>query len=270
MCVAVLVETALSLEDLRLMEQDNPHGAGLAWAKGDSLRYLKGTDLTAEQIFELLKSLPRPVLLHFRWATHGPRVPHLAHPFPLGVDALKRRTSGEASALMIHNGVWSAYERFIPRGIPKDAYSDTAIAAYAAGLTGEHVLDDVSWSTAVGRAAGSGRMDVTLRGTWIEREGNQFSNLKWQTPWTFQGSGTGTGYTYGWDEDGRFTVRSTRTIQDRQASEWESWLAEYDAANAASAALIEEERKRKEAERKRELDWYRARRAAEREGKKTF
>jgi hypothetical protein len=179
MCVAVLVESnPPTLEELRQMESENPHGAGLAWAQGNSIRYRKG--LTAGQVFALAQTLPRPFLLHFRWATHGPKVARLTHPFPLGYRAITSTAlRGKAPAVLIHNGVWREYEKYAPgwiKAFPEP--SDTAVAALLAEYD-EDWLDVVPWSTAVGRAAGGGRMDVTLRGSWTEHKGNLYSNLNW-------------------------------------------------------------------------------------------
>lgn len=184
MCVAAVIESnhGPKLAELRQMEDENPHGAGIAYAQGNRIRYVKG--LTADMIFKMQSSLPRPYLLHFRWATHGPKVQHLCHPFPLGMSALmSRRTSGTADAVLIHNGVWTNYERHLPVWAygRRHELSDTAVAAYVAE-SNEDILDDVSWATAVGRAAGAGRMDVTLRGsTWEVHKGDLYSNLRWQS-----------------------------------------------------------------------------------------
>lgn len=181
MCVAVLIETAKgpTEREIRLMYEDNPHGAGLAWGSGDLVRYRKG--LSVQQVIDLLPTLPRPVLLHFRWATHGGTDRVMTHPFPIGRRAItSRKLNGAARAVLIHNGVWHDYERFAPPGCNTDYWSDTAVAAWAAGEYGEDILDHVNWATAVGRAAGNGRLDITLRGTWEEWQGNQYSNLLWQ------------------------------------------------------------------------------------------
>ncbi len=249
MCVAVLIESsAPTLDELTAMEDANPHGAGLAWAHGNSLRYSKA--MTAAEIHAALPTLPRPVLLHFRWATHGGKAPHLSHPFPLGPRALTSRTlAGSAQAVLIHNGVWGAWERHLPKRLRRMQHeiSDTAVAAYVAD-TDESVLDGVSWSTAVGRAAGSGRMDVTLRGSWEEHNGNQYSNLYWKlrsarmaTPYT-------TGWDGGWDAgwDGgwdAYPVRQPARTPSHSAyddadlaevrKEWDSARACYEASKAS-------------------------------------
>ncbi len=181
MCVAVVVETREGPTPLELwrMEDSNPHGAGLAWASGNLIRYRKG--LTWKQVRDILPKIPRPALLHFRWATHGGRARHLSHPFPIGPRALTTRKLNSASkAVLIHNGVWTGYEHFAPEGLDLEKWSDTAVAAYAAGIFGEEILDHVDWSTAVGRNSGLNRMDVSLRGHWTEYNGNQYSNLSWK------------------------------------------------------------------------------------------
>lgn len=179
MCVAIVVEhkDGIPARYLHMMEVENPHGAGVAWADGDVLRFKKG--LTWRDVRELQDELPRPFLLHFRWATHGPSVRRLAHPFVLGPRAFSRSLTGSCKALLIHNGIWNRYDKHLPPGIADDGtISDTQVAAYVAG-TDEDILDDVDWATAVGRAGGNGRMDITLRGRWMDFEGNTYSNLQW-------------------------------------------------------------------------------------------
>lgn len=234
MCVAALIETdkGPEREELRSMHQDNPHGAGVAFADGDTIRYHKG--VTWEWIARNQHKFPRPYLLHFRWATHGGRARHLAHPFPISISALlSRKLQGTADAVLIHNGVWTDYMDFLPHwATPEvDQISDTAVAAYAAKVYGESVLDDVAWSTAVGRAARRGRMDVTLRGRWLEHNGNQYSNLLW-LPRKYNVSpgpscGLPAGYSYVKDTDGVY--RLERENEPWQApSTMAGWQQKWD------------------------------------------
>lgn len=180
MCVAILVEGDFPLETALACEDMNPHGAGLAWGSEDRVMYVKGLD--ARDIARLAKDLPRPFLAHFRWATHGGRALHLSHPFPIGSRALvSRALKGSAESVLIHNGVWTDYQKWVPRWLSKpERWSDTAFAAFAAGIVGEEVLDHVGWSTATAVARGGGRLDITLRGRWVEHDdGNTYSNLNW-------------------------------------------------------------------------------------------
>lgn len=182
MCVALLVESQAgpTKDELIAMERDNPHGAGVAFIEGDRIRYKKG--LNWVQVHRVLQRVPRPCLVHFRWATHGGKGAHLTHPFPLGPRALvSKALTGTAPAVLIHNGVWFNYADFIPDWAlrRKAELSDTAVAAYIAEKW-EGVLDDVEWSTAVMRSSGPDRADVTLRGRWVEHNGDMYSNLNWQ------------------------------------------------------------------------------------------
>jgi hypothetical protein len=188
MCVAVIVSTKTGPtdEEIRLMDEDNPHGAGLAWYdhKRDTVRYKKGLD--ANGVIELLKKIPRPALLHFRWATHGSKTPELTHPFPLGPRALTdRRLSGTAEAVLIHNGVWNNYGNHVPEWAKGADFSDTMIAAYVADRYPE-ILDEVSWCTATlhRRALNKKGEEVSgqiwYRGNWSKHGGNLYSNLNWK------------------------------------------------------------------------------------------
>lgn len=182
MCVAVVVEKdPPTADEWDQMEDSNPHGAGVAWCEDGAIHYQKG--LTAKQIAAMASKLPTPWLAHFRWATHGSKAPRLAHPFPVGPRALTdRRLKATAEAVLIHNGTWSGYTKWLPRKCRRWDLSDTAVAAFAAGYD-ESVLDDVNWATALMRAGGEGRVDITMRGTWTEHNGNWFSNMNWR--WTY-------------------------------------------------------------------------------------
>jgi hypothetical protein len=178
MCVAILVEAEIAPATLAACEDANPHGGGLAWIAGDQIAYRKG--LRWREMARLAATLPRPFLAHFRWATHGGVRDYLCHPFPLGARALtSRAVEGLAPAVLIHNGVWPDYLRWMPGGIEAERWSDTAVAAYATEVVGEDILDHVGWSNAVARAT-AGRMDITLRGRWMDHtDGNVYSNLSW-------------------------------------------------------------------------------------------
>ena len=181
MCVAILVESKRgpTATELAHMEAHNPHGGGVGFPSGTDIEYRRG--LTAKQIAKMLPQLPRPTLVHFRWATHGPRVPELCHPFPLGVAAFVRRTlRGRAPGVLIHNGVWNDAHRHCPRWQPYERTSDTAVAAFMVGTGREDILDEVPWSTAIMRSSGPGKADVVLRGYWTEYNGDLYSNLNWQ------------------------------------------------------------------------------------------
>lgn len=241
MCVAVVVETpeGPTLSELRDMEISNPHGGGIAWPGSTGIMWAKGLD--ADEVHEILRSVPRPCLVHFRWATHGPKVPHLAHPFPLGIGAItSKATTGCDPAVMIHNGTWRSYKkhtRRIPKGTKCVPLSDTAVAAWAAA-SDEDILDDVAWSTAVGRFGGPGVLDVVLRGAWEEYNGNMYSNLHWQwgysSGWRSASEEYSTELSSGWDKQ---VAATEDTAPDRVLSPATvAWLREYEEAQKALEA----------------------------------
>lgn len=178
MCVAVVVDSKERIPKryLRAMEDANPHGAGIAWCDGDLIHYRKG--LSWKDIDQLQMVLPRPFFMHFRIATHGAKIAELTHPFPLGMQAFSEELVGSAKSVLMHNGTWHDFRRWVPQGIHPDKVSDTQVAAYVAE-TYEDILSQVSWSNAIMSAAGNGRVNITLRGRWSEFEGNQYSNQLW-------------------------------------------------------------------------------------------
>lgn len=198
MCVAAVIFNPVPMADLKDMEDSNPHGAGVAWEQDGEIRFIKGLD--AADIFQLQedKVLKYPYLLHFRWATHGGKIPQLTHPFPLGPRALMGELHGGCQSLLIHNGTWNSYmhnvERFVGESgnyeIPEEIInemSDTAIAAYMAYYD-EDILDDIAWATALAEMRG-GSMEIVTRGTWYDHEGNWYSNLHWKNTWSYSSSG---------------------------------------------------------------------------------
>ena len=200
MCVAAIVFKPVQLEYLECMENDNPHGAGVAWLQGEEIRFMRG--LTAKDIFQLQSDevMSYPYLMHFRWATHGAKIAELTHPFPIGPRALLGERSGGCKALLIHNGTWGGYERaaakYISAGnyeIPEEliaSASDTAVAAWLA-QDNPDILDEIMWATAVAEITETTddegnlkkTMEITTRGTWSDKEGNWYSNLNW-VPWS--------------------------------------------------------------------------------------
>lgn len=183
MCIAAVIFKPLTLAELKLMDEENPHGGGVACVKQGRIWFLKGLDAGAIHGLQEAGVLSYPYLLHFRWATQGARIPELCHPFPLGPRALMGETTGFADKVLIHNGTWYGYLPYLPVNseIPDSVFkvaSDTAIAAYLAD-TDPGVLEQVSWATATATMSDTGEMDITTRGTWTDHGGNWYSNLNW-------------------------------------------------------------------------------------------
>lgn len=185
MCVIAIINQRIDLQSLKDMEESNPHGAGVAWAEYDKVRFCKG--LSAEEIFDLQESgvLSYPYVAHFRWATSGVKSAEMAHPFVIGKKALSGITAGELfdnEELLFHNGVWRDYDKWLdciaaPAGRLRQV-SDTAVAAFFMDDVPE-LIQYLNWATVmVGRGEGGG-MVMRLTGTWEMHEGNKFSNLQW-------------------------------------------------------------------------------------------
>lgn len=257
MCVAAVIFKPVPLQDLECMENDNPHGAGIAWEANGTIRFLKG--LTAKEIHQMQEDevITYPYLMHYRWATHGARINELTHPFPLGPRALFGELSGEADAVLIHNGTWNRYTqealRHVSAGnyeIPDeliDVASDTAVAAWLA-LYDQSILDDVPWATAVAEIKpgtdGQPTMEITTRGTWSDHEGNWYSNLNWLTSyWTYYTPPTtGKGYDSeltNWDRyinrvhRGEVEPFSLRNKEDEHLK-WDDYVDKYGAPEPKS------------------------------------
>lgn len=180
MCVAVVVESKKRIprKHLEAMHESNPDGAGLAWIDGNQIQYRKG--LTWQQIDALQDKIPRPFFMHFRIATKGAKIPELTHPFPLGMQAFSDDLVGSAHAVLMHNGTWHDYRKWVPNGINEYLVSDTQVAAYACEENDE-ILDSIAWATATMHAKGDGKADMCLRGRWSEYEGNHYSNMYWKS-----------------------------------------------------------------------------------------
>lgn len=198
MCVAAVIFKPVPLSDMEMMDSDNPHGAGVAWQRGNKIAFKRGLD--AKQIFEMQESgeLTYPYLMHYRWATHGEKVGELTHPFPLGVRALFGELEGECESVLIHNGTWNrAWNALVGvpgvDDLPPELFvgqSDTSIAAYLA-QNNEAILDQVQWATVVAFMK-DGALDFTVRGSFSEHNDNWYSNLNWLP---------GTGYMHLWGMD---------------------------------------------------------------------
>ena len=87
MCViAICRDRDLTVDEVTRMDAANPHGIGVAWASRDKerrpvVRFAK--NLSVGETLALLPSLPKPYIVHFRFASVGGITPELCHPFPI-------------------------------------------------------------------------------------------------------------------------------------------------------------------------------------------
>ena len=187
MCVALIIrgKVAPSLKQFQAMEAANSDGAGLAWVEDGRVCYTKGH--TAKEIHEMVVELPRPIFVHFRYATAGGKMAQLCHPFPL-TQQVETSVVGHAGAVMMHNGHWSGWEGYKSvvaddnQPMPDGPWSDTRLAAYC--MTQYPKQLDALASIVGGKLAILNKKGkIRTWGSWTEIRslpGVKFSNTYWE------------------------------------------------------------------------------------------
>jgi len=98
MCIIVLKpeKVILTRDQLRVMWDTNPHGAGFMYANGGKVHVVKGL-MTLDALENAMEQAGplRKMALHFRIRTHGPISPEMTHPFWVVENKLA----------LVHNGV---------------------------------------------------------------------------------------------------------------------------------------------------------------------
>lgn len=257
MCIAIVITGSHrpTRSELERMHRHNSDGAGVGWADGGKTHWLKG--LTAKDVDEWLDQLPRPVLVHFRYATVGGAIPELTHPFPVS-RLMPSAVSGSLKApIMIHNGHWGGWERYrdklsTRRKLPPGAWSDTRMAAYLMAFYPEEVgrvANTMGGKVAVLRPDGSWE----AYGGWTEDKGVHYSNTYWKSPPVFTRGSIYSQYFEDWGMEPTevgVNVR-TRSFNRTSDSRWEKrdgrwhdrWKNEeqppYDADHATWSAYLD-------------------------------
>ncbi|MEM4407709.1 MAG: hypothetical protein QXI19_03100 [Candidatus Caldarchaeum sp.] len=111
MCIIVIKNRGVTLDKalLHTCFENNPDGAGIAWADGQWVHVIRGL-MTLETLGLALESFSTELeknltVFHFRQATVGGVLPALTHPFPLPAYADKKySTMYKAKAVLFHNG----------------------------------------------------------------------------------------------------------------------------------------------------------------------
>ena len=98
MCIIALKpeKVRLSREQLQIMWDANPHGAGFMYAHNGEVKVVKGL-MTMDALVAAMEEVGplRKMVLHFRIKTHGAISPEMTHPFWVN----------EGKLAMVHNGV---------------------------------------------------------------------------------------------------------------------------------------------------------------------
>jgi hypothetical protein len=191
MCViAICRDRNLTRMEVEQMDAANPHGIGVAWAsrKRDVVQYAKG--LSVDETLALLPKIPKPYIVHFRFASVGAVTPALCHPFPIHVapsDAVRGATK---AGVLFHNGTWGEWKNgfeavkelgSIARDTTHEGWSDSRVMAALAAAYATHAVAEIVGATqrlAVLRPSGR----IETYGAWAKHHGIEVSNL-W---WTFQ------------------------------------------------------------------------------------
>jgi len=146
MCVIMIADDKpLSKNMVKRAHHKNPDGLGVAWIDKDRCRYRKGLSLGAA--FDLLEKLPRPYVLHARYATEGEVTDTLCHPFPV-TTRNSQRTYGRVPRVLFHNGHWTDWKATVHRiekrygvELPAGPMSDSRAMAWLVAHLGHGVLD---------------------------------------------------------------------------------------------------------------------------------
>lgn len=156
--------------------QVNKNGAGIAWFKGPSLRFIKGI-MKFKEFINIFYKVPHPCVVHFRQATSGTVMPQLTHPFVVGLktDAL----DGQAKAVLFHNGhchdeACAMLRHLILRGIkvPDTCWSDSKMIAFVLEHTSVALLNFIPGSKFVYMRVGN---EIKTFGAFHKKEGFQVS-----------------------------------------------------------------------------------------------
>ena len=101
MCVILYNPTGVKYNEREIRNgcATNDDGFGIMWLEGGKVKSFRGI-LSADEIVSTLNEFDGvPNVVHLRFATHGPVVPDLCHPFKVTPD------DADQTVLMMHNGV---------------------------------------------------------------------------------------------------------------------------------------------------------------------
>ena len=97
----------LDFNTLATCFENNPDGAGFMYPVGNKIQITKGFmtfDAMEDYLLDNERFLTnKPVVFHFRWATHGKIAPSHCHPFP--IQGNLRATHFETTVGIAHNGI---------------------------------------------------------------------------------------------------------------------------------------------------------------------
>lgn len=186
MCVIFLAETKRPTDEMVERAYDsNPSGAGIAWRENNLVRWDKGLDAT--QMKEYFRTLPLPMVGHFRIPTCGGARPSLCHPFPIEKGAPLDLSGQTRGYVLFHNGHWTRWKDTMMEAVvrhnlhaPAGKWSDSRAMAWSAAHFGLFTLDFIDE-----KALAFGPKDIEIFGKGWEKAGDAeheiwVSNKHWE------------------------------------------------------------------------------------------
>lgn len=173
MCVLMLIDrvkpTSLMIEKAW---DTNDDGGGLAWREKGEVVWKKGIE-KVEEMKELIKELPMPLIAHFRVASSGGIRPSLTHPFPVSKTSpinLEGRTKGY---VLFHNGDWKTWSETARIAaihsntpIPAGRWSDSRAMAWLCSIYGLGFMEFLPDQKGI--AFGPADMEIFTGHGWVK------------------------------------------------------------------------------------------------------
>lgn len=143
MCILFASNKGLpKAEVLMAGEKINTHGGGIAIAGNKTVYIHKGID--AAYMIKHYSKVKLPMLIHFRIATVGEKVPALTHPFP-ATEKVELDLRMETDLAFAHNGGFKDWQTWMLTSLnghipPGNDWSDSRAIAYLVWRYGEDIL----------------------------------------------------------------------------------------------------------------------------------
>jgi len=174
MCVIVYKPANADLpwrEELKNCFTNNPHGAGFMTIENGIVIGRKGF-MTFKSLWKALEGFPvnKPLVIHFRWATHGARDASATHPFPASKREKDLKTVIWSHVFGIaHNGIVPGYGTLTgglsdPQDFIKRVLSDKSIIKNIHHPAVQRIIERM---TASKWAILDGQGHVTLLGQFV-------------------------------------------------------------------------------------------------------
>ena len=164
----------------------NSDGAGVAWAEGGTLKWMKG--LHHADVENLITDgvLKPPCIIHYRITSAGETCDALTHPFPV-TPQVQLDLSGESTSfpVLFHNGTvthWQEEMKLAITGgrgalkVPPGNWSDTRVLAYLTALYGVGYLEFIDGLVGDKVALLHPNGVIQYVGTWHHKDGFYASN----------------------------------------------------------------------------------------------